>query len=91
MSHIVSNTSNDYVYLMNVYIRENDKTGKDTINILPKKIQDDKTNEDHHHSYKMALQLLEQEKCGRVWKGFNSFKYIWKGDEKYFSSKQEQN
>ena len=34
----------------------------------------------------MALQLLEQEKCGRVWKGFNSFKYIWKGDEKYFSS-----
>ena len=61
MSHIVSNTSNDYVYLMNVYIRENDKTGKDTINILPKKIQDDKTNEDHHHSYKMALQLLEQE------------------------------
>tara|TARA_Y100000816_G_scaffold249651_1_gene199310 strand:- start:421 stop:2526 length:2106 start_codon:yes stop_codon:yes gene_type:complete len=91
MSHIVTNNNEEYAYLINIYIRENDKVGKDTINKTSinkssNTTQVEKGNEDHHHSYKMALQLLGQGKCGRIWKGFNSFKYIWKGDEKYFSS-----
>ena len=84
MNHTVTNNTKDYVYLMNIYIREYDQDGNDSINKIMETGKAVVEKENHHETYKMVLNMLEKGTCGRTWKGFKSFKYTWKGDEKYF-------
>ena len=80
MSHTVvfksDNNDEKYGYILNIYLREFDKN-----NITPvKKVEE---LENYYHTYECALKALEKEECNRNW-NYKSFKYTWKGDEKYF-------
>ena len=96
VSHRVLNMSDEDTYLLNIYVREKNRTGdvnplfklkdivlnQENIRLETQEVKPD--TEDYVATYKNVLQQFKENKVNTRWRGHNSFKYTFRGDFQYF-------